>query len=138
LRRGGRLGRVGRRRRPVLQFRMDGKRLANYQTIPCAGSSGALPEFSSRKRAPDGQSAWSSHGQSRRRERPLGRRSKTKKTASMETSRRHQTGNSVRSFHRHSGLFEQLLDKVQLELAAGYRRIKLKVKPGWDLKIIER
>ena len=33
---------------------------------------------------------------------------------------------------------EQLLDKVQLELAAGYRRIKLKVKPGWDLKIIER
>jgi O-succinylbenzoate synthase len=33
---------------------------------------------------------------------------------------------------------EQLLDKVQLELAAGYRRIKLKVKPGWDLKIIDR
>ena len=33
---------------------------------------------------------------------------------------------------------EQLLDKIQLELAAGYRRIKLKVKPGWDLKIIER
>jgi O-succinylbenzoate synthase len=33
---------------------------------------------------------------------------------------------------------EQLLDNVQLELAAGYRRIKLKVKPGWDLKIIER
>src|SRR5213080_3899902 len=33
---------------------------------------------------------------------------------------------------------EQLLDKVQLELAAGYRRIKLKVKPGWDLKILER
>ena len=33
---------------------------------------------------------------------------------------------------------EQLIDKVQLELAAGYRRVKLKVKPGWDLKIIER
>jgi o-succinylbenzoate synthase len=33
---------------------------------------------------------------------------------------------------------EQLLDKIQLELAAGYRRIKLKVKPGWDLKILER
>src|SRR5438093_13125776 len=33
---------------------------------------------------------------------------------------------------------EQLIDKVQLELAAGYRRIKLKVKPGWDLKILER
>jgi len=33
---------------------------------------------------------------------------------------------------------EQLLDKIELELAAGYRRIKLKVKPGWDLKILER
>jgi len=33
---------------------------------------------------------------------------------------------------------DQLLDKVQTELAAGYRRIKVKVKPGWDLKVLER
>jgi o-succinylbenzoate synthase len=33
---------------------------------------------------------------------------------------------------------EQLLDKIQTELAAGYRRIKLKVKPGWDTNILER
>ena len=33
---------------------------------------------------------------------------------------------------------EQLLDKIETELAAGYRRIKVKVKPGWDLKILER
>jgi O-succinylbenzoate synthase len=33
---------------------------------------------------------------------------------------------------------EQLLDKIHTELAAGYRRIKLKVKPGWDLKVLER
>ena len=33
---------------------------------------------------------------------------------------------------------EQLLDKVELELAAGYRRIKVKVKPGWDLNVLER
>jgi o-succinylbenzoate synthase len=33
---------------------------------------------------------------------------------------------------------EQLLDKIQTELAAGYRRIKVKVKPGWDLKVLER
>lgn len=32
---------------------------------------------------------------------------------------------------------EELLDKVALELAAGYQRIKVKVKPGWDLKILE-
>jgi len=33
---------------------------------------------------------------------------------------------------------EQLLDKIQVELAAGYRRIKVKVKPSWDLRILER
>ena len=33
---------------------------------------------------------------------------------------------------------EQLLDKIQIELAAGYRRIKVKVKPGWDLNVLER
>jgi O-succinylbenzoate synthase len=33
---------------------------------------------------------------------------------------------------------EQLLDKIQTELAAGYRRIKLKVKPGWDLNVLEK
>ena len=33
---------------------------------------------------------------------------------------------------------EQLLDKVETEAAAGYRRIKLKVKPGWDLQVLER
>jgi o-succinylbenzoate synthase len=33
---------------------------------------------------------------------------------------------------------QQLLNKVETELAAGYRRIKLKVKPGWDLRILER
>jgi O-succinylbenzoate synthase len=33
---------------------------------------------------------------------------------------------------------EQLLEKIQTELSAGYRRIKIKVKPGWDLKALER
>ncbi len=33
---------------------------------------------------------------------------------------------------------EQLLEKIDIELAAGYRRIKVKVKPGWDLNILER
>lgn len=33
---------------------------------------------------------------------------------------------------------EQLLDKIATELAAGYRRIKIKVKPGWDLAILEK
>lgn len=33
---------------------------------------------------------------------------------------------------------EHLLDKIATELNAGYQRIKLKCKPGWDLKILER
>jgi o-succinylbenzoate synthase len=33
---------------------------------------------------------------------------------------------------------EQLLDKIEGELAAGYQRIKVKVKPGWDLEVLEK
>ena len=33
---------------------------------------------------------------------------------------------------------EQLLEKIQMELDAGYRRIKVKVKPGWDINVLER
>ncbi|HEV7220301.1 MAG TPA: o-succinylbenzoate synthase [Terriglobales bacterium] len=32
----------------------------------------------------------------------------------------------------------QLLNKIEIELAAGYQRIKVKVKPGWDLKVLEK
>src|SRR5579862_5151292 len=33
---------------------------------------------------------------------------------------------------------EQLLEKIHTELSAGYRRIKIKVKPGWDVNVLER
>jgi O-succinylbenzoate synthase len=33
---------------------------------------------------------------------------------------------------------EQLIGKIEAELAAGYRRIKIKVKPGWDIRVLER
>jgi O-succinylbenzoate synthase len=33
---------------------------------------------------------------------------------------------------------EQLLEKIATELAAGYRRIKIKVKPGWDINVLEK
>jgi O-succinylbenzoate synthase len=32
---------------------------------------------------------------------------------------------------------DQLAEKVERELAAGYRRIKIKIKPGWDLAPVE-
>jgi O-succinylbenzoate synthase len=33
---------------------------------------------------------------------------------------------------------EQLLDKIEAELGAGYQRIKVKVKPGWDLEVLSK
>ncbi|PWT93166.1 MAG: o-succinylbenzoate synthase [Blastocatellia bacterium] len=33
---------------------------------------------------------------------------------------------------------EMLLEKIRKEIDAGYQRIKIKIKPGWDLRIIER
>jgi o-succinylbenzoate synthase len=32
---------------------------------------------------------------------------------------------------------EQLMEKIEIELAAGYQRIKLKCKPGWDTRVFE-
>jgi len=32
---------------------------------------------------------------------------------------------------------EALIEKIETELAAGYQRIKIKIKPGWDSKIVE-
>jgi o-succinylbenzoate synthase len=33
---------------------------------------------------------------------------------------------------------EQLLEKIETELNAGYRRIKVKCKPGWDIEVFEK
>jgi O-succinylbenzoate synthase len=33
---------------------------------------------------------------------------------------------------------EELLEKIQRELEAGYQRIKVKIKPGWDVEVLER
>jgi len=33
---------------------------------------------------------------------------------------------------------EELLEKIELEVSAGYQRIKLKIKPGWDSGVLEK
>lgn len=33
---------------------------------------------------------------------------------------------------------EQLIEKIETDLAAGYQRIKIKVKPGWDVEVLEK
>jgi O-succinylbenzoate synthase len=33
---------------------------------------------------------------------------------------------------------DQLMEKIQIELSAGYQRIKIKVKHGWDINVLEK
>ena len=33
---------------------------------------------------------------------------------------------------------EQLIEKIERELADGYQRIKIKIKPGWDIGVVKR
>jgi O-succinylbenzoate synthase len=33
---------------------------------------------------------------------------------------------------------EQLIEKIETELAAGYQRIKMKIKPGWDVEVLSK
>ena len=33
---------------------------------------------------------------------------------------------------------EDLLEKIRAEVAAGYQRVKIKIKPGWDVGVLER
>lgn len=33
---------------------------------------------------------------------------------------------------------EKLLEKIRTEVDAGYQRVKIKIKPGWDLAVLER
>jgi o-succinylbenzoate synthase len=33
---------------------------------------------------------------------------------------------------------EQLIEKIETELAAGYQRIKMKIKPGWDVDVVRQ
>jgi o-succinylbenzoate synthase len=33
---------------------------------------------------------------------------------------------------------DQLLDKIEADLSAGYQRVKVKVKPGWDIDVLQK
>lgn len=36
------------------------------------------------------------------------------------------------------GTIDALLEKIHAEIAAGYQRIKMKIKPGWDVDVVRR
>ena len=46
-------------------------------------------------------------------------------------------GDPLRRFDRHSGLGARSCSKtIENEVAAGYQRIKIKIKPGWDVDVV--
>jgi o-succinylbenzoate synthase len=55
-----------------------------------------------------------------------------------EAARRRARDDSLRRFAGNSASIPELLAIIEKELAAGYQRIKLKCKPGWDVEVFER
>ena len=53
----------------------------------------------------------------------------------MEITRRHATGDRLRSFARDTA-GSDLIAAVGNDLKAGYQRIKMKIKPGKDLEFV--
>ena len=102
-----------------------------------AGSAGPAVGIGARMRVFLLQGSRPPHGQSGSRKCPLGRRSQAEETAVVEAAGRNAPRDSLRRLDRHSGFDRAIAGKIQIELAAGYRRIKVKVKPGWDVNVLE-
>ena len=49
-----------------------------------------------------------------------------------------RTRDSVRRLDRHAGSVDSCWARSRRELDAGYQRIKMKIKPGWDVDVVAR
>jgi O-succinylbenzoate synthase len=78
------------------------------------------------------QSAWPR----RRSKTPSGILKRSAKASRFPTARRRARDHSLRRFAGHSAIDSELLAIIERELAAGYQRIKLKCKPGWDVEVL--
>jgi O-succinylbenzoate synthase len=52
--------------------------------------------------------------------------------------RRRAARDSLRSFHRHPGFRPAAFRKNRNRARAGYQRIKMKIKPGWDVDVVRQ
>src|SRR6185437_7030763 len=102
-----------------------------------AGDSGQGIRRGARRLGNAGSHARPQYGQGRNRISDLGRGSKAERPAAVETAGRSARRNFVRRFDWDTAGVEQLIANVERELAAGYQRIKIKVKPGLELKPVE-
>ena len=62
-----------------------------------------------------------------------------RRAAVEEDRRRRAARDPVRRLHRHSGFGASSCSRrSRRELAAGYQRIKMKIKPGWDVDVVRQ
>ena len=86
-----------------------------------------------------GKGSGSSHGESRSRECRVGCGGAREEAAAVEVAGRNAARDSLRGVDRNSGFARAVArQRSRRRLAAGYRRIKLKVKPGWDVNVLEK
>ena len=60
----------------------------------------------------------------------------TSRQATASTFRWQPAEHRLWRFDRHSGDRGELIKKIEKEVSAGYQRIKIKIKPGWDLDVV--
>ena len=92
-----------------------------------------------RSLARDGARPWPPHGQGRHRDGGVGPPREAERPAALAGAWRQRAGRSrpaSRSAIQDS--LDELLDRVTIEREAGYQRIKIKIKPGWDIEAVER
>ena len=126
------------RRRAVLQFRVDGNRLGDDQEFLSTRRHRPHLDLRARERFVDGETRGHRMAKAALENALLDAEAQQKKQPLWVllggTRREIACGVSIGI----QDSIEQLLEKIHTELAVGYRRIKVKVKPGWDVNVLER
>ena len=134
------LGRGRRRSEPVLQLGDDRDGLAHHHEVPRAAACSARTSTDPRQVFPALRArARPQHGQGGRRDGGVGSRSRAargSRSPRCSAARAITSPRACRSASRTRSI--SCWRRIEHELAAGYRRIKIKIKPGWDVDVVER
>ena len=99
-----------------------------------------LAAESTSRRTPSAFSGGSArpHGEGNARDGDLGPLRQTRRSLAVKGPRRHAvTGSCCGVAIGIQPSIEELLDTIRRELSAGYQRVKVKIKPGWDGSVAE-
>ena len=127
-----------RRRRSVLQRGDQRHRVARHQGLPRAARPRPHVRASARRVSGAGARARPPHGEGGRRDGGLGSVRAARRTCrcrGCSAARAPRSRPACRSASRIRSTSSRR--RSATELAAGYRRIKIKIKPGWDVDAVE-